>query len=86
MNTGLEDHIPEDSLEAYAMGKIPVLDRASLEEHLLVCPTCQTQLEETTEYIRLVRSALLSFTPNTRPVLVKTSPKRKAPIAQLIPA
>lgn len=88
MNTGLEDHIPEDLLEGYAMGKVSALDRAPLEEHLLICPACQTHLEETAEYIRLVRSALLSYTANVRPTLVKTSPKPKAglPIAQPIPA
>ena len=60
MNTGLEDHVPEESFEAYAMGELSPSDCAALEEHLLLCSTCQTQLEDLEEYIRLMRAALVS--------------------------
>ena len=58
MNAGWKDHIPEELLEAYAMGKLSAPRNASLEEHLLVCHACQSQLHETEEYVRVVQTAL----------------------------
>ena len=52
------DHLTEDVLEDYAMGKFSGPDCVSLEEHLLVCSSCQTGLEAAEEYIRSVRAAI----------------------------
>lgn len=58
MNTGSIFHIPDDLLEEYAIGRLPDIDCAPVEEHLLICPTCQNNLTETDEYIRVMRAVL----------------------------
>ena len=54
-------HFPEDLLERYAMGRIPGPDRACLHEHLLQCSFCQINLEETIEYIAIMKAATAAF-------------------------
>jgi hypothetical protein len=40
-----DEHIIGDHLEEYAMGRLPEGDlSARIEEHLLVCKTCQDEL------------------------------------------
>ena len=50
-------HISEDSLEQYAMGAIPESEAGPLEEHLLICPTCQDRLQATDDYVAALRVA-----------------------------
>jgi hypothetical protein len=57
MNTGDESHVTEDALEAYALRKLSLRDVAPLEEHLLICPVCQTRLDEVDEYVRAAKAA-----------------------------
>lgn len=57
MNAGFDLHVPEDALEAYAMRKLPGRDVAPLEEHLLICPVCQTRLDAVDEYVRVAKAA-----------------------------
>ena len=57
MNTGSRSHISEDTMERYALGRIPDLAGAPLEEHLLICLTCQMRLEETKEFIKVMKAA-----------------------------
>ncbi len=72
MNAGLAvDHIPEHSLEAYVRHKLSARHRAGVENHLLLCPTCQTKLLETEEYIRVLRAALEGVNADTGLRLVK---------------
>ncbi|MBL8176174.1 MAG: hypothetical protein JNK48_15965 [Bryobacterales bacterium] len=40
------DHLHEDTLEAYVMGKLPENDINSLEDHLLLCEHCQARTRE----------------------------------------
>jgi len=58
MNRSAERHVPEDALEQYAMGKLGSDEAAPLEEHLLICPRCLQRLDETEDYIRVIRAAL----------------------------
>jgi anti-sigma factor RsiW len=57
VNIGLEGHIAEEILEAYALGKLSDSECAPLEEDLLLCPTCQDRLLEIDEYVRVVQAA-----------------------------
>jgi anti-sigma factor RsiW len=57
MNTHPADHIVEDVLELYAMGKLSDEESAPLEEHLLLCLTCQTRLADTDDYIGAAKGA-----------------------------
>ncbi len=57
MNAGFELHATEDALEAYAMRRLSGRDVAHLEEHLLICPVCQTRLDEVDEYVRVAKAA-----------------------------
>jgi anti-sigma factor RsiW len=57
MNAGFLSHISEDMLEMYALGRIPEVDLAPVEEHLQICLTCQIRLEEMDEYIKVMKAA-----------------------------
>ena len=57
MNAGLERHINEDDLEEYALGRLTGVQGTWLEDHLLVCPTCQDRLAEIDEYVRVMKAA-----------------------------
>jgi hypothetical protein len=50
-------HILEDSLEQYAMGAFPEPEAGPLEEHLLMCATCQERLQATDDYVAAMRAA-----------------------------
>jgi len=50
------DHILEDSLEQYAMGKLPDSETGPLEEHQLVCHECQDRLWETDKFLAAFRA------------------------------
>ena len=63
MNASLETHFPEDVLERYAMGKLSGVDYVPLEEHLLICTACQTNLLALEEYILVARAALAAASP-----------------------
>jgi hypothetical protein len=57
MNTGCSCHISEETLEKYAFGRAPDAHRPPLDQHLLVCPTCQIRLQELEEYIEVMKAA-----------------------------
>jgi len=57
MNVGLSSHFSQEVLERYSLGMLSDQGCADVEEHLLICSRCQTQLEEADRYIGLVRSA-----------------------------
>ena len=59
----LESHYPEDVLERYAMGELSGVDSVPLEEHLLICTACQTNLLAVEEYILVARAALAAMSP-----------------------
>ena len=61
MNTGLNNGVPENLLEQYAMGKLSNDSCAALEEHLLICATCQVRLQQLDEFIRATKAAITSL-------------------------
>ena len=76
-NMGQRDCIPEDTLEAYLLGRLPGQQQnlpddpelAAVEEHLLWCEACQTRAEAEDREIAALRAALITL---------KSSRKRKA--------
>jgi hypothetical protein len=60
-------HLTTDTLEEYAFNRLSEAETEALEEHLLVCPTCQTSLAEVDEYIFLMREATAAYQPATSP-------------------
>jgi hypothetical protein len=52
-----DPHINEDALERYAMGRLPEQSLAEVEEHLLACPDCQSQLMEFDEFLTVFKKA-----------------------------
>lgn len=56
MQASLE-HPQGDDLERYSMGTLSGPQGEVLEEHLLICPSCQDQITEIDAYVRTVRVA-----------------------------
>ncbi len=56
-----ETHVSEEILELYALGRLPEEQLGPIEEHLLVCPTCQDRLAETDAYVEAARRAARNF-------------------------
>jgi hypothetical protein len=52
-----DTHMDEEILELYALGRLNEEEVVPVEEHLLICHTCQDRLADTDEYIRTVRAA-----------------------------
>ena len=48
---------PEETVEAYLLGRLPEEQSAAFEEHFLGCPRCSERLQFTEEYITAVRHA-----------------------------
>jgi hypothetical protein len=51
-------HPEEGVLEQYCMGQLNEPEIGHLEEHILICPSCQDRVESTETYIRSMKSAL----------------------------
>jgi hypothetical protein len=66
MNVDFGSHLTQESLELYALGMFSEHGRVALEEHLLVCACCQTQLEAADAYISLIRSAYALISSRSR--------------------
>jgi anti-sigma factor RsiW len=58
MKLDIGPHIAEDALEQYLMNHLTEPEAALVEEHLLACPSCQAQTEETESFIIAARAAL----------------------------
>lgn len=50
-------HLDEDVLDRYYLRQLSDQEVASLEEHLLVCASCQCLLENTDDFVRALRRA-----------------------------
>lgn len=48
----------ETALENYALGRLPESDVQRLEEHVLLCRSCQTRLQRIDEFIETIRITL----------------------------
>ena len=53
----IQGHPTTDAFEEYAFKRLSEADTEALEEHLLVCPECQTSLAEVDQYILLMKQA-----------------------------
>jgi hypothetical protein len=51
-------HPDEETLELYALGRLPDSQADQIEEHLLVCHPCQDALNELDDYVRAMKGAL----------------------------
>jgi hypothetical protein len=58
MTLDIGRHVAEDVLENYLMHGLTEAETASVEEHLLACPSCQVQAEETESFILATKVAL----------------------------
>ena len=52
-----DGHLDEQVLEEYWFDRLPESSTSAVEEHLLVCPTCQSNLQSLEEYILLMKLA-----------------------------
>lgn len=50
-------HPDGEAVEGYALGRLDEAELGHFEEHLLWCSRCQRRLDETTEFIAVVREA-----------------------------
>jgi hypothetical protein len=48
-------HVEEEQLEQYSVGTLPEPDVARVEEHILICETCQYKLNYTDSWVRSIR-------------------------------
>lgn len=61
MNPAVQ-HIDEESLERYAMGRSVESESEPIEEHLLICGPCRDELSDLDCFIPAVRDALRKLT------------------------
>ncbi|HXP85895.1 MAG TPA: hypothetical protein VN841_14320 [Bryobacteraceae bacterium] len=61
LSTPRMGHIPEEELEAYALGKSSDEDALHLEAHLLACDECCLRLVHEAQFIEALRYALFDF-------------------------
>lgn len=54
-------HVSDDDLEAYSLGRLTEPDVAQVEEHLLICAACCAALVSWDEYLQAMKPALLEF-------------------------
>ena len=52
-----KDHLTEEQIEKYVMGKLRGQECDQVEEHLLICSTCQDVLEEKDSFVNHIRVA-----------------------------
>ena len=57
MMTSPQAHVTDDRLEQYLLGRLPESDVNEVEDHLLVCSSCQDLLEETESYLAAMKVA-----------------------------
>ena len=60
-----QQHIEDDRLDMYALGRLPREQAAQLDEHFLVCATCRERLRQSEEFAALFRQ--VAPTPEARP-------------------
>lgn len=59
------EHVCEDQLESYSIGNLAERHAAHVEEHVLICETCQDRLAEGDSLVRSIRRAALEW-PSAR--------------------
>lgn len=79
MNTGFDRHFPYHCWEDYAMGLLSEQHAEPIEEHLLICSTCQGLLTAADDYIQIAKAALtlMEHARDTQQPLTTESRKRR---------
>lgn len=54
------EHISDSELEEYYLGMLPEFDLAKVEEHLLWCSDCLSQMAATERYVDAIRGAAIA--------------------------
>jgi hypothetical protein len=62
-----ENHIEDDELELYALGRLCESRVEAVEEHVLICENCQDRLAETEAYVQAVRAAAAKLAERPTP-------------------
>jgi hypothetical protein len=58
-------HLPEDTLESYALGRLSEPELERVETHLLTCHSCQDALDEADAYVTAMKAALVEPSPES---------------------
>ena len=75
-----DEHWGEDQLESYSIGNLQERDVVSLEEHVLICETCQDRLAVSDSWVRSIRRAALKWIQSPKSVWVGWSLPRLVPV------
>jgi len=59
-------HPDEDVFENYVFGRLSASPLEAFEEHLLICEHCQIRLEQTEDYIRIMKAATAAYVTEQR--------------------
>jgi hypothetical protein len=62
---GFSNHVEEERLEEYSMGCLPETETAQVEEHILICESCQDKLDHLDSFVRSMRHAGKRFPMET---------------------
>jgi hypothetical protein len=54
-------HPTEEILEEYAFNRLGDVQAGALEDHILICPDCQKNLEDIDEYVLLMKTATARY-------------------------
>ena len=77
-------HATEELLEEYSFGRICEPQLGWLEDHLLICPQCQSELDEIEEYKVFMKAGLASFEKDRQAAAgLLDSPNDLEPVARL---
>jgi hypothetical protein len=57
MSMDINRHLDEEEIERYSLGDFPESDLARVEEHLLLCPSCQQRVESSDIFVRSMQQA-----------------------------
>ena len=76
-------HLLEQVLERYSFDQLSEVDTETVEEHILVCATCQIVLQEIDEYILLMKVATADYEAVDVVTLAMHSPRRTDNSVQL---
>jgi hypothetical protein len=75
MQLALQEHPSVEVLEEYWFNRLPKEAMEKVEEHLLVCQSCQNTFEEVEEYIHLMKAATAEY-------MASPSPASRMPVAR----
>ena len=79
------EHVCEDQLESYSIGNLAERHAARVEEHVLICETCQDRLADSDSWVRSLRRAVLNWSPaRERAWMSWTLPKLVPVLAAII--